>query len=330
MPSSFRRIVFAASALVLGLIVTLVLAEGMIRLAARPGSSLEERLRPYDPFAIRIEPHGEHGYRPKPGVVIRYRNGTSAHINERRFRGQVPDSIRTPQSVRVVLLGGSTTFGWGVEDDATIDAHLRGLLDSMLPDRGIEVLNAAFDGYDSYQLLERLRSDVLTLNPDLIVVNSGINDVRSARYDRLVEADPRTLYLEMPMRRMREEKARGRPYFWSRAKHASYLLRLLGLTRDLVLRRAGALPLPAQRYKIYPDAADPTATEPYWARFYDITTNRPIFAGAQDGIIYDSFEEMWTHNRFGYDYYTRRPAGLLTKERERWRKMLAKGAAKKP
>ena len=76
-------------------------------------------------------------------------------------------------------------------------------------------------------------------------------------------------------------------------------------------------------------AADPTATDAYWARFYDITTGRPIFAGAQDGIIYDSFEEMWTHNHFGYDYYTRRPAELLTKERERWRKLLAKVAAKK-
>ena len=62
----------------------------------------------------------------------------------------------------------------------------------------------------------------------------------------------------------------------------------------------------------------------------DITTGRPIFAGAQDGIIYDSFEEMWMHNHFGYDYYTRRPAELLVKERERWRKLLAKGAAKKP
>ena len=77
-------------------------------------------------------------------------------------------------------------------------------------------------------------------------------------------------------------------------------------------------------------AADPTATEPYWARFYDLATNRPIFAGAQDGIIYDSFEEMWLHNHFGYDYYTRRPAGLLTKERERWAKLRAKTAAKKP
>ncbi len=93
-------------------------------------------------------------------------------------------------------------------------------------------------------------------------------------------------------------------------------------------RLTGLRPVQREGRSFY--AADATATEPYWARFYDLATNRPIFAGAQDGIIYDSFEEMWTHNHFGYDYYTRRPAGLLTKERERWQKLLAKAAAKKP
>lgn len=78
-------------------------------------------------------------------------------------------------------------------------------------------------------------------------------------------------------------------------------------------------------------ATDPTATDAYWARFYDLATNRPIFAGAQDGIIYDSFEEMWTHNRFGYDYFTRKPEDLLTKERARWQKLREPGAKpKKP
>ena len=76
-------------------------------------------------------------------------------------------------------------------------------------------------------------------------------------------------------------------------------------------------------------ATDPAATDAYWARFYDLKTNRPIFAGAEDGIIYDSFEEMWTRNRFSYDYYTRRPEELLTKERARWLKLLGKGPAKK-
>jgi PelA/Pel-15E family pectate lyase len=67
---------------------------------------------------------------------------------------------------------------------------------------------------------------------------------------------------------------------------------------------------------------NPAATEPIWARFYDLATNQPIFAGSQDGIIYDSFETMWRNNRFGYDFYTDRPDSLRTREEPKWRKML--------
>ena len=74
---------------------------------------------------------------------------------------------------------------------------------------------------------------------------------------------------------------------------------------------------------------DPTATQPYWARFYDIATNRPVFAGAQDGILYDSFEEMWKTNHFGYDFYTKHPEDLITKDQAKWRKLLAKSKAGK-
>ncbi len=68
---------------------------------------------------------------------------------------------------------------------------------------------------------------------------------------------------------------------------------------------------------------DPAATQPVWARFYDLVTNQPIFAGAQDGIIYDSFEAMWRNNRFGYDFYTDRPQSLA-KEESKWRKGMTK------
>jgi pectinesterase len=74
--------------------------------------------------------------------------------------------------------------------------------------------------------------------------------------------------------------------------------------------------------------ADPAATEPQWARFYDPATNQPIFAGAQDGITYDTFEAMWRNNHFGYDFYANSPGDLLVKERDRWKKFIAKNAAK--
>ncbi|MBX7209242.1 MAG: pectate lyase [Verrucomicrobiaceae bacterium] len=74
--------------------------------------------------------------------------------------------------------------------------------------------------------------------------------------------------------------------------------------------------------------ADPESQEVYWARFYDVATARPLFAGSQDGVIYTSFHEMTEHNRVGYDYYTTKPAELIDKELARWKKRLAKTASK--
>ena len=59
---------------------------------------------------------------------------------------------------------------------------MRDLLRTEYPGIRFDVVNLALDGYDSYQLLERLKSDGLGLSPDLVIVNSGINDVRNARF----------------------------------------------------------------------------------------------------------------------------------------------------
>lgn len=66
--------------------------------------------------------------------------------------------------------------------------------------------------------------------------------------------------------------------------------------------------------------ADETSTEVYWARFYDLKTQKPIFAGGQDGIVYDTFTEMAKNNKVSYDYYTTRPRDVVTKELQRWKK----------
>jgi PelA/Pel-15E family pectate lyase len=67
---------------------------------------------------------------------------------------------------------------------------------------------------------------------------------------------------------------------------------------------------------------DNSSTEVRWARFYDLKTLKPIFAGAQDGVIYSSYSEMAKHNKVGYDYFTTRPRDLLTKEHDRWKKRI--------
>ena len=67
---------------------------------------------------------------------------------------------------------------------------------------------------------------------------------------------------------------------------------------------------------------DDSSTEIRWARFYDLKTQKPIFAGGQDGVIYSSYGEMAKNNKVGYDYFTTRPRDLLTKELDRWKKRI--------
>ena len=71
--------------------------------------------------------------------------------------------------------------------------------------------------------------------------------------------------------------------------------------------------------------ADPASTDVLWARFYDLKTAKPIFAGADDGIVYSTFQEMAAKNKVAYDFFSTRPAELLGKELPRWRKRLEKG-----
>jgi PelA/Pel-15E family pectate lyase len=56
---------------------------------------------------------------------------------------------------------------------------------------------------------------------------------------------------------------------------------------------------------------------PLWARFYDIATNRPIFAG-RDGVIKYSVEEIEAERRNGYQWYTNSAERLLKKDYPEW------------
>lgn len=70
---------------------------------------------------------------------------------------------------------------------------------------------------------------------------------------------------------------------------------------------------------------DSASQEVWWARFYDVQTARPMFAGAQDGIVYSTFAEMAAKNKVAYDYYTTKPRDVIEKEEPRWRKRMLEG-----
>jgi hypothetical protein len=92
------------------------------------------------------------------GCPVEYR------INSRGFRGPEVSAARPPGVFRVLLLGDSRTFGYGVPEQKHFSSVLAGYF------RSVEVLNLGVSGYGLDQSLLLLREEGFGLEPDLVVL----------------------------------------------------------------------------------------------------------------------------------------------------------------
>lgn len=131
------------------------------------------------PEDLAFIPHYYLGYYPNPG----YRKGQTSHnalgYRNNEFSAEKPDGV-----YRIVALGGSSTYDVRIEDnEKTFTAQLEKLLKEEYGHDNLEVINAGVPGYNSWEMLVNLEFRVLDLDPDLIILYEGTNDVHA----RLVE-----------------------------------------------------------------------------------------------------------------------------------------------
>lgn len=95
-------------------------------------------------------------------------------INSRSFRGPEFSSQKSPGTIRIFCLGGSTTAGNWVDDNETWPAFL----EKYLRQHGqqVEVINAGVQGWYSYQDLLRFKNEIVNYEPDLIILKQGWNE----------------------------------------------------------------------------------------------------------------------------------------------------------
>ncbi len=85
--------------------------------------------------------------------------------------------VRGHDSLRIVALGSSSTYGTGASGEAaTYPSRLAVELGQMLPGVRIEVVNKGVPGEVASDMIARLEHDVLDLKPDLVVWQTGTND----------------------------------------------------------------------------------------------------------------------------------------------------------
>ena len=83
---------------------------------------------------------------------------------------------KKPGAFRIVTLGDSTTFGWGVDPEYTWQHLLEKRLARDLA--GVEVFNLGLPGFTTRHGLGLLRHYALELEPDLLILGFGANDGR--------------------------------------------------------------------------------------------------------------------------------------------------------
>ncbi len=155
-----RRLLFS----LVMLAIVLGTAEGLARLLG--GEVVEQAASPL--------PVGEDGdtnllgnpfllYEMAPGE--RYEQDISIAINSFGLRGPEWGTDKPAGVRRVMALGDSSVYGFGVEDDEVFTARM----DQALGD-SVQVINSAVPGYSTYQTINLLQIRSLSLQPDLILI----------------------------------------------------------------------------------------------------------------------------------------------------------------
>lgn len=99
-------------------------------------------------------------------------------INSLGFRGPEFSIQKPPNTIRIVCLGGSTTFDTYVSsNDQMWTQKLETFLKERYFDANIEVINAGVVGYKVIDTLINLQTRILPLQPDIIVLYHAHNDI---------------------------------------------------------------------------------------------------------------------------------------------------------
>ncbi|MHC4512700.1 MAG: SGNH/GDSL hydrolase family protein [Planctomycetota bacterium] len=164
-----------------GIVLALVFAEVVIQIVGDPREAANaEFLRTTLPH-YRLANLGLIATDPDPRIRFTLSPGFETRIGDDLYRvndlglrgGPVP--LRKPAGTRrILVLGDSYAFGFGVDEREAVGAQLQEELREDFPD--VAVLNMAVPGYQTGQELARLERDGLRLQPDLVILVYYAND----------------------------------------------------------------------------------------------------------------------------------------------------------
>ncbi|MDP8257395.1 MAG: SGNH/GDSL hydrolase family protein [Candidatus Alcyoniella australis] len=136
-------------------------------------------LRPFAQFARKTTiflPDHELGWKLRPGAVDTWAR-VDVRINAKGLRGPELEYAKPVGVKRILYLGDSLTFGYGIRSYGYTFAYQVQRLLAQSPDCRVQTINAGVDGYSPWQELIYLQREGLKYDPDLVVLGFVLNDV---------------------------------------------------------------------------------------------------------------------------------------------------------
>ena len=110
-------------------------------------------------------------------IIIPYKNSDD-FINSHGFRGPEISKDKPENTLRIIIVGGSTTYGIGSDDTNTIPALLQKKLEKNNQTQLFEVINAGFSGAISPDEVKLIKEKLVDFSPDIVIVYDGFNDIK--------------------------------------------------------------------------------------------------------------------------------------------------------
>ena len=188
-----RRIILAAAGFIL-LCAALLLAEGVVRVALPYRNPLRIFVKPIvmedmqRSMAPVVEFDAELSYRLRPGTRGGRLASTVFNTNRDGVRRDSELGSKPTGGIRVLCVGDSCTFGFGVPFSADKSAQpdlskkpyamqLEDLLRTSFPGRSVEVINVGVPGYSSSQGVTSIERNLPKYDADIVTAMFFNNDI---------------------------------------------------------------------------------------------------------------------------------------------------------
>lgn len=132
-------------------------------------------------FALRLCGYGNlEIYEPNPKLYWKLKPNQDCytkidhrpvHVNSQGVRGPEFQTEKPANTIRILSLGDSRTFGWGLSDEETYSRRLERSLQAYVgPGKKVEVINAGVNAWSYPQMLVYFRDFGLRYQPDFVIL----------------------------------------------------------------------------------------------------------------------------------------------------------------